>query len=108
LPVGVGASVTVGQRGGEITHTLQSSEMPVHSHLVTTDLETATSRTPPGRQVILAQSGGGPVYGTAGSMTTMNPSAISLSGGSRPHENRMPYLVLTFCIALTGLVPPRN
>jgi microcystin-dependent protein len=36
----------------------------------------------------------------AGSLTTV--------GGSGPHENRQPYLVLNACIALTGIFPSRN
>jgi microcystin-dependent protein len=29
-------------------------------------------------------------------------------GGSQPHNNMMPYLVLNFCIALQGLFPSPN
>jgi microcystin-dependent protein len=34
--------------------------------------------------------------------------AISPAGGSLPHNNLMPYLVLNFCIALQGVFPPRG
>jgi microcystin-dependent protein len=29
-------------------------------------------------------------------------------GGSQPHNNMMPYLVLNFIIALQGIFPSRN
>jgi microcystin-dependent protein len=29
-------------------------------------------------------------------------------GGSAPHNNMMPYLTLSFCIALQGVFPPRS
>jgi len=37
-----------------------------------------------------------------------SPKAISTAGSSLPHENRQPFLVLNFCIALEGLFPARN
>ena len=40
--------------------------------------------------------------------TSLNPAtALSITGGSQPHNNLMPYLTLTFCIALQGVFPPR-
>jgi len=38
----------------------------------------------------------------------MNPLATSIAGGSQPHNNMMPYLCLTFIIALQGVFPPRS
>jgi microcystin-dependent protein len=40
--------------------------------------------------------------------TTMSPSAIGPTGNSLPHENMQPYLVINFCIALSGIFPSRN
>ncbi|MGZ4889316.1 MAG: hypothetical protein ACXWBH_09060 [Candidatus Angelobacter sp.] len=33
----------------------------------------------------------------------MNPLALSITGGNLPHNNMMPYLGLTFIIALRNL-----
>jgi microcystin-dependent protein len=38
----------------------------------------------------------------------MNSAAVQNSGGSQPHENQAPYLVLNFVIALVGIFPSRN
>jgi microcystin-dependent protein len=38
----------------------------------------------------------------------MVSSSISSVGGSQAHENRSPYLVLNFIIALQGAFPSRN
>jgi microcystin-dependent protein len=35
----------------------------------------------------------------------MHPASITNYGGSQPHENRQPYLVLNFVIALQGAFP---
>ena len=37
--------------------------------------------------------------------TSLAPSVIQPSGQNQPHENRQPFLALTFCIALTGVYP---
>jgi microcystin-dependent protein len=34
--------------------------------------------------------------------------AIAPAGGEQPHNNLMPYLTLSFCIALQGVFPPRT
>jgi len=38
----------------------------------------------------------------------MNAASITSVGGSQPHENRQPYLVLNFIIALQGIFPSQN
>ena len=40
--------------------------------------------------------------------TTLGPSTISISGSSTGHQNLVPYLALTVCIAITGIYPSRN
>ncbi|HXT63333.1 MAG TPA: tail fiber protein [Pyrinomonadaceae bacterium] len=37
----------------------------------------------------------------------MAPQALSITGGSLPHNNMQPYLALNFCIALQGIFPQR-
>jgi microcystin-dependent protein len=49
-----------------------------------------------------------PFYTAASGLQPMNAGSISNYGSSQPHENRQPYLVMTWCIALTGIFPTRN
>ena len=37
----------------------------------------------------------------------MAPTALTLQGGSLPHNNLMPYLTITYLIALQGVFPAR-
>jgi microcystin-dependent protein len=37
----------------------------------------------------------------------MNVQVVGPTGGSQPHNNMQPYLVLLFCIAMQGVFPPR-
>jgi microcystin-dependent protein len=41
-------------------------------------------------------------------LTTLNPGSVTSVGGSQPHNNMMPYLVLNFIIALQGIFPSQN
>jgi len=41
-------------------------------------------------------------------LTTLLPPTVTNTGGSQAHENRQPYLVVNFIIALQGVFPSRN
>ena len=107
---GNGLSLYVeGQSGGEDVVTLTQSEMPSHTHSASAASGGGTANDPTGNvwaaTTILRQ--GVNTYGTAGG-TAMRPQALQVAGGSAPHNNLMPYLVLNFCIALQGIYPPRS
>jgi microcystin-dependent protein len=38
----------------------------------------------------------------------MAGAACGIAGGGQPHDNLMPFQVLTFIIALVGIFPSRN
>src|SRR5262245_42337047 len=106
IPIHVGQGFSEGQSGGQEFHTLTQSEMPAHTHVANVQPNNATTGTPTGN--FLA---GIPTFGYRNSITnatTLPPSAISNVGGSQPHENRQPFLVLNFIIALQGIFPSRN
>jgi microcystin-dependent protein len=57
---------------------------------------------------LLAQSSGEFLYGAASNVTAMAPTAIGNTGGSQAHNNLMPFLTLSFCIALQGIFPSQT
>jgi microcystin-dependent protein len=93
----------LGQQGGTETVTLNTNQMPNHSHLVAASSVSPNASRP--GNAFLAANG---AYQTAPDGTTMNPAMIQGSGGSQPHDNIQPYLTLNFCIALEGIFPSRN
>jgi microcystin-dependent protein len=101
-----GGNFLLGQTGGEEFHTLIQSEMPVHNHTVTASSVTANEPYPATTN-LWANGAAEPGYNAVAN-STMSPSSIGISGGSQPHENRNPFLVLNFCIALQGIFPSRN
>ena len=50
VPVHMGDGLSIGQAGGEATHTLNLSELPAHTHLVTTGSAAAAIQTVGGSQ----------------------------------------------------------
>ena len=105
MPIHVGSGFTQGQAGGQEFHTIINSEMPSHTHFMFASNVAANTTGLNGN--MLAQAPGG-IYGPATNLTTLLPSSVSSVGGSQPHENRMPTLVLAFIIALQGVFPSPN
>lgn len=92
---------TLGEVAGTEGVTLSSAQMPAHNHTVSANTAAPTSGTPAGN--FWAQ---GNYSATGGS--AMAAGDIANAGGSQPHPNLSPYLVLNFCIALQGIFPSRN
>jgi microcystin-dependent protein len=104
VPVHMGSGLIEGQRVGEETHTLIMSEMPAHNHLASASSATPDQGSPSNNAWASLASG----YSTVAPNTTFGPSAISNLGGSQPHANMQPYLVLNFVISLQGIFPSQN
>ena len=105
VPIHAGNGFTLGQVGGEVTHTLLTSEMPSHTHVPQASSGSPNASTPANN--FWAGNTGFAAYSGTHS-ETMLPGAISNTGGNQPHENESPYLVVNYCIALTGIFPTRN
>jgi microcystin-dependent protein len=57
----------------------------------------------------IANTGGNSLFSSgSNNMAAMYPQMVSTVGGSQPHENRQPFLTLSFCIALQGIYPSQN
>ncbi len=104
VPVHTGNGITLGQNGGEQSHTLSISELPAHTHTPVGSPSNASSASPAGNVWASLSNGG---YSPAPNVS-MNASSILPAGGGQPHENMSPYLVLNFCIALQGIFPSQN
>lgn len=112
LAVGAGAGPgltprALGEAGGADTVTLLRSQIPTHRH----EMKAAASRSPsptPSDSSVLNVSGNVPAYAATTPTTALSDTMLStVDGESLPHENRMPYLTVNFCIALEGVYPPR-
>ncbi len=99
----------LGEMSGSENVTLLVSEIPFHTHTISTHNLDAGGLQNPGPTVILAKSSQGNAYqsNSSANITQMAPQSLSPAGGSLPHNNMQPYLTLSFCIALQGIFPQR-
>jgi microcystin-dependent protein len=118
-PISFGSGYTQGQAAGEETHQLAIAELPQHNHMVQVDSQTptASNKNVPDPTEILGITGGAAsdgsalqinLYAAGSPSVQFDGRTIQTAGSSVPHENRMPTLVLNFCICVSGLFPPRN
>ena len=104
----------VGQTGGSETVTLTQSTVPSHSHFFNVTTATATSAAIESNLVPATPTAtNASAYAVSQSppglvAETLAPGTCTLAGGSQPHLNLMPSLVINFCIALQGIFPSRN
>ena len=111
---GPGLSIrSLGQVLGSETVTLTLNQMPAHNHTVTVNPQAVaaagTTADPTGAYP--ANTGAlDKEYSTTGSTVNMGAAAgtVGIAGGSQPHDNMPPSLVINFLIALEGIFPSRN
>ena len=105
VPVHQGPGFTIGQTGGAETVTLTTAQIPSHTHTVVASTGQGTASSPSGN--VWAES---PLnnYSATAPTSGMNAAAIGTSGGSQPHDNMSPYLVVNFIISLFGIFPSQN
>ena len=94
----------LGEVGGATTHTLTTAELPSHSHLVASSFAATSGLAQDGLPLAVTNATVAP-YGPAQNLA---PMASAQAGGGAPHENRQPYLALSFIIALQGIFPSRT
>ena len=109
IPISFSSQNPLGQSSGQQQVTLTNAELAQHTHAFQASKQDGNVANPTG--AVLA--GSAQLYGPPGSTTIVGQSApygpmIGATGATGPHENRMPYLALNFCIALQGAFPSRN
>lgn len=105
VPMHFGAGFTQGERSGSEFVTLSQTQMPQHLHFAQGTAVAATTNNPSGALLGAVSSS---LYIAPTNLTSLQPTQISNYGGSQPHENRSPYLVLNFIVALQGIFPSQS
>jgi microcystin-dependent protein len=113
VAISPGNGLAQGQAAGSESVALTAGQLPAHSHTINAAANGAGNATNiPGPTVVLgsgssSQVGNLPVS-IYGSGAPVNLAPLGTAGGNTPHENRMPSLVMNYCIALEGIFPSRS
>jgi microcystin-dependent protein len=106
---------SLGQLGGEEQHALTQAEIPLHSHFLQALPYTGTTNTPANTCILGISTGLDPNNKTLAinlytdqTVTILQPmDPHTITGPAAPHENRMPYVAVNYCIYIQGNnVPP--
>jgi microcystin-dependent protein len=97
----------MGQIAGVETVTLNSNQLPAHTHTIMASGNSSGAVNSPASNVVA--SGVKMFTQTTAPTDAMNPAMVSVAqGGNLPHENRQPYLVLNWVISLFGIFPSQS
>jgi microcystin-dependent protein len=112
IHMGTGSGLStyvIGENGGVENAAVAVAQAPAHDHgwAVLTAAGTADKEKLPGGYLA---NGALAVYDNSASPPTMPLAASTIApvGGSQPHENMAPYLVITFIISLFGIYPSQS
>ena len=108
-PLHVGPTVNpIGQRGGSASVTLTADQLPAHKHALMGTADFANANVPGLALPAAKPRGGLSRYAPPDGSAALDASSLARTGGSQPHENMQPYLVLSYAIALQGIFPSRD
>ena len=105
VPIHMGNGHTLGEAAGSTSVTINIQQLATHMHGLQASTSVVNPTSDPDSNFL------GPVnnaYALPAALTTLEPSSVTSVGGSQPHNNMMPYLVLNFIIALQGIFPSQN
>ncbi|HEX5308819.1 MAG TPA: tail fiber protein [Solirubrobacteraceae bacterium] len=112
LPLSTGqapgqSNYTLGQKGGTEAVTLAAAQYPAHSHHLRASTALGGEASPAGG--LLGSCAGTYLYHESAPTESLNQASIAPSrGGAQPHENRQPFLCVSYIIALNGLYPSQD
>ena len=101
---GISQNYQQGEAAGVESVTLTTQQIPIHNHAFLASQDIAQNPQP--TDSVVATSNTVQLYiGETGSVPLDN-QALQPVGGSQPHDNMMPYLVIGFIVSLFGIYPP--
>lgn len=103
---------TIGEVGGTESVTLDSTNMPAHTHNLSVSNANSTNHQPAsGNSIAAPMDINGDVakgFNTSAPNTALSSTTITSTGGSLPHPNMQPYMAVNYIICLEGIYPSRN
>ena len=102
-----GTTYQLAESGGAESVTITTQTTPIHSHPALCSSVGGNSSNPAGGIWAVSDLN---QYATAAADVSMGTPAIQTTpqGGSQPHDNMIPYLVVSYIISLFGIFPSQN
>ncbi len=112
LPIHAGtgpglSNYTLGQSGGAESITLNTTNLPSHSHSVLATNSTS-DKTGPGGKFLALASNSISLYFDGPSNRQMDPTMLGLAGTNQPVSVQDPYLAMRICVSAAGIFPSQN
>ena len=104
IPVHKGQNSATGTQYVEKV-TLTTAELPAHTHPVNAQSAMGTLNNPTNAFWAGYSKN---LYSTSTPDLQMNAQAVTVVGGGQAHDNMMPYLTVSFIIALNGIYPSQG
>lgn len=104
----------IGQKGGEENVTLDTTQIPGHTHTINgttanADTKTFTNNTiAAGYDLRPSKLNPLDMYAPADNLESLNPDTVATKGSDGSHNNKQPSCVVNFCIAVQGQFPSRD
>lgn len=109
----------MGSFGGSPTVTLTTAQLPQHTHTMMAVTANATANAPDGLMTGAIVNNAPPppspppadqfyINPVTAQPTAMNAQSLMGQGGNQPHDNMMPTLAASFCIAYAGIFPSQT
>jgi microcystin-dependent protein len=93
----------LGEAGGIEAQTLGANQIPVHSHALIATQAGGANNSPAGN--LPAANNSPKLYLKDVPTASIAANAVTPVGGSQPHDNMQPYIVITYIISLFGIFP---
>lgn len=114
LHQGTGLGLTprvIGEVGGTEGVTLTLAQLPLHTHNLMATSSSAAANAPGAAVLPGALGSNDSMYATnmtGTTQATLAASAVGFQGGSTAHDNTMPTLTVSYCIAWEGIFPSQS
>lgn len=100
----------IGQQGGSESVTLNTLQIPSHTHtFVATNAAAEASKPDPTQTLGALPTDTMYLTNITGAVAyALQPNAVGVAGGNQPHDNIMPTLTVSICIAWAGIFPSQQ
>ena len=103
---GIAQNYQQGEMAGVESVTLTTQQIPVHNHAFLANNGVAQNQQP--QDGLVSQSSVIKLYITDTPGAQMDNQMLQPVGGSQPHDNMQPYLVVGFIVSLFGIFPQQT